>query len=53
MIDINLIPPAMRKDGEFKSPTINVSKDIILGVGILVILMVLVHVVLEGFGYLG
>jgi hypothetical protein len=49
MIDINLIPPALRNDGKGSgnSLTINIPKDILLGVGSgLILIMVTVHLVL-------
>ena len=48
MIDINLIPAALRKDGrENASLTINIPKEILLGVGAgLIFLMVTIHLLL-------
>ncbi len=55
MIDINLIPAALRKDGkENSSLAINIPKDILLGVGAgLVFLLVMVHLILGGVWLLG
>jgi len=49
MIDINLIPPALRKkgQGDSNSLTINLPKELLLGVGVgLVLIIVTVHLIL-------
>jgi len=51
MIDINLIPAGLRKDskGKANSLTINISHEILVGVGAgLVFLLLMVHLILGG-----
>lgn len=56
MIDINLIPAALRKDGKgnANSLVLNIPKEILVGVGAgLILLMVTVHLVLGGIWLMG
>jgi len=56
MIDINLIPAGLRKDskGKANSLTINISHEILVGVGAgLVFLLLMVHLILGGIWLMG
>ena len=56
MIDINLIPAALRKNGkgDANSLTINIPKEILIGVGAgLVLLLLTVHLVLGAVWLVG
>ena len=56
MIDINLIPPALRKNGKGPSSSlaINIPKDILLGAGFgLVLFLLAVHLILGVVWFLG
>jgi len=56
MIDINLIPAALRKDGQGKANSleINIPKEILVGTGVgVVLLLVVVHLLIGAVWLIG